>query len=110
METAQRQERAQESEFEQRLIGKSIERIDSIPKVTGKIVYTKDMTIPFMLQAKVKRSPYPHARILSIDFESALKIPGVKAVATGRDFPPLRTEETPAMANEVALYAGQAVA
>ena len=97
-------------EFEQRYVGSSVKRLDGFPKVTGKIVYTRDMVLPFMLYGKIKRSPYAHAKILSIDFAKALEIPGVKAVVTGRDFPSLATEETPALATDVALYSGQAVA
>lgn len=99
----------QELDFKLRLVGQSVQRIDAIPKVSGRIIYTRDMVIPFMLHGKVKRSPYAHARIVSIDYSKAMKIPGVAAVVTGRDFPSLGSEETPAMATEVALYAGQAV-
>ncbi|MHB8565846.1 MAG: xanthine dehydrogenase family protein molybdopterin-binding subunit [Nitrososphaerales archaeon] len=99
----------QEVDFELGLVGKSVQRVDASPKVSGRITYTRDMVIPFMLHAKVKRSPYAHAKILSIDYSKAMKIPGVAAVVTGRDFPPLGTEETPAMATDEALYAGQAV-
>jgi 4-hydroxybenzoyl-CoA reductase subunit alpha len=38
-----------------------------------------------MLRGKILRSPYPHARILHIDTRRALRLPGVKAVVTGRD-------------------------
>jgi len=34
---------------------------------------------------KVKRSPYAHARILSIDTSKAASLPGVKAIVTGDD-------------------------
>ncbi len=40
--------------------------------------------------AAVLRSPHPHARIKSIDTSAAEKLPGVVAVATGRDFPNLK--------------------
>ncbi|MGI0090607.1 MAG: xanthine dehydrogenase family protein molybdopterin-binding subunit, partial [Nitrososphaerales archaeon] len=91
------------------MVGKSIQRLDATPKVTGKIVYSRDMSIPFMLYGKVKRSPYPHAKLVSIDYSRAMTMPGIAAVITGRDFPSLGTEETPAMATDEALYAGQAV-
>ncbi|MDO8635074.1 MAG: molybdopterin-dependent oxidoreductase, partial [Dehalococcoidia bacterium] len=38
-----------------------------------------------MLIGKILRSPYSHARILSIDTSRAEKLPGVKAVITGKD-------------------------
>ena len=99
----------QQVDFQLKLVGKSVQRIDATPKVSGRVTYTRDMTIPYMLYGKVKRSPYAHAKIVSIDYSKAVKIPGVAAVVTGRDFPSLGTEETPAMATYEALYAGQAV-
>lgn len=67
------------------VIGKRLPRIDAKFKVTGEARYIDDMVLPRMLYGKVLRSPYPHARILNIDASRALKLPGVKAVATGKD-------------------------
>jgi CO/xanthine dehydrogenase Mo-binding subunit len=105
----QSEQSEQQLDFELKLVGKSVQRIDAAPKVSGKVIYSRDMFLPFMLHGKVKRSPYPHARILSVDYRKAMKIPGVRAVVTGRDFPPLSTEETPAIATDEVMYAGQAV-
>ena len=66
-------------------IGKSIPRPDGLAKVTGEAVYTSDIYLPGMLVGKVKRSPYPFARILSINTDKARKLPGVAAVITARD-------------------------
>ncbi len=66
-------------------IGKSMPRIDSKAKVTGEALYTADIKLPRMLSGKILRSPHPHARIRSIDVSDALRIPGVKAVVTGKD-------------------------
>jgi 4-hydroxybenzoyl-CoA reductase subunit alpha len=38
-----------------------------------------------MLWGKILRSPYPHAKILRIDTSRAERLPGVKAVLTGKD-------------------------
>ncbi len=54
-------------------------------KATGEAKYTDDMVLPGMLYGKILRSPYPHARILDIDTSRAERLPGVKAVVTGRD-------------------------
>jgi len=40
-----------------------------------------------MLYGKVLRSPYAHARIVSIDTKAAASLPGVKAVITAADLP-----------------------
>ncbi len=61
-------------------IGKRIKRIDGPDKVSGKAKYTYDMNRPGMLFGKVVRSPYAHAKVVSIDLSAAEKMPGVKAV------------------------------
>ncbi|MEO6727234.1 MAG: xanthine dehydrogenase family protein molybdopterin-binding subunit [Blastocatellia bacterium] len=61
-------------------IGKRISRIDGPDKVRGKAKYTYDLNRPGMLFGKVLRSPYAHAKIVSIDLSAAEKMPGVKAV------------------------------
>ena len=67
------------------LIGKRMPRVDSRAKVMGKAKYTADLKLPGLLVGKIKRSPYAHARILSIDTSKAEALPGVKAVVTGKD-------------------------
>ena len=67
------------------LVGKRIPKIDSLAKATGEARFTADLTLPRMLHGKILRSPYPHARILSIDTSEAERLPGVKAVVTGED-------------------------
>jgi 4-hydroxybenzoyl-CoA reductase subunit alpha len=72
-------------EQEYRLIGKNVPRVDSLAKVTGEAKFTADIHLPRMLVGKVLRSPYAHARIVSIDKSKAEKAPGVHAVITGAD-------------------------
>lgn len=62
------------------LIGKRTTRVDSPVKVSGQAKYTYDVHRPGMLYGKVLRSPYAHAKVVSIDTSAAEKIPGVKAV------------------------------
>ena len=62
-------------------IGKrGIRRIDGYAKASGKAVYTRDVQVPGMLYAKVMRSPYAHARILSMDTSKAESLPGVRVI------------------------------
>jgi xanthine dehydrogenase YagR molybdenum-binding subunit len=61
-------------------IGKRISRIDGPDKVSGRAKYTFDINRPGMLFGKVVRSPYAHAKVVSIDTSVAEKMPGVKAV------------------------------
>ena len=67
--------------------GNAYIRIDAEAKVTGTAVYTDDVYLPGMYYCKLVHSPYAHALIKSIDFSETLKVPGVKGVLTGADFP-----------------------
>jgi CO/xanthine dehydrogenase Mo-binding subunit len=66
-------------------IGESHPRIDAKDKVTGQAKYCADFSLPNMLHGKILRSPYAHARIINIDTSQAEKLPGVRAVVTGKD-------------------------
>ncbi len=72
---------------EMRVIGQPLPMSDARAKVTGLGKYTDDLTLPGMLYGRILHSPYPHARIVSIDTTAAERLPGVYAVATGRDAP-----------------------
>ncbi len=61
-------------------VGKPTPRLDGRSKVTGAARYTSDIRLPGMLFGRIVRSPYPHARILSIDTSAAEKHPSVRAV------------------------------
>jgi xanthine dehydrogenase YagR molybdenum-binding subunit len=65
---------------ERKLIGKRISRIDGPAKSSGKAKYTYDVNPPGLLFARIYRSPYAHAKIVSVDTSEAEKVPGVKAV------------------------------
>ena len=67
------------------VVGKSVARVDALEKVTGTADYPSDFKLPRMLHGKVIRSPYPHARILTIDTSEAERLPGVEAVVTAKD-------------------------
>ncbi len=71
----------------QKYIGKALPQLDSFHKVTGIAKYTHDISLPGMLHVKLVTSTEPHAEIINIDASEALKIPGVVAVLTGKDFP-----------------------
>jgi carbon-monoxide dehydrogenase large subunit len=67
------------------LIGASLKRVEDPPLITGKGCYVDDINLPGMLHLAFQRSPYPHAKILSIDISKAKSMPGVEAVVTGND-------------------------
>ena len=68
-------------------VGKSVNRIDAIAKVTGRAEYTEDLYKPDMLVAKYLRSSIAHGRVKSIDIEKAENLRGVEAVFTFKDVP-----------------------
>jgi xanthine dehydrogenase molybdenum-binding subunit len=81
-------------------VGKPLQRIDGIDKVTGSAKYAADIKLENMLYARLLRSPHAHARVKHIDTAAAEKLPGVRAVATILEVPKvieywfsLRTEE-----------------
>lgn len=101
------------------VINTQVHNIDGIVKVTGRATFTFDVKLPHMLYGKILRSPYAHARILNIDTSKAEKLPGVKAVVTGKDtlgvkqgiwrrFKELCDEEI--LAREIVRYIGEPVA
>jgi len=62
------------------VVGKPVPRVGGRAMVTGAARYTVDVKLPGMLVARILRSPYPHARILSVDTSAAERYPGVRAV------------------------------
>ncbi len=69
-------------------VGHDAVRLDIEEKITASINYTDDIQFgPGLLHMAVLRSPHAHAKILSIDTSEAEKVPGVKSVITGKDFP-----------------------
>ena len=67
------------------LIGASIRRVEDAPLITGVGCYTDDIELPGMLHLAFLRSPYPHAKLISIDTRAAKAMAGVVAVVTGDD-------------------------
>ena len=67
------------------IVGTNAARVDGVEKVTGHAKFTGDLNLPELLEAKVLRSPLPHAVLESIDTSKAEKLPGVIAVLTRAD-------------------------
>jgi CO/xanthine dehydrogenase Mo-binding subunit len=96
-------------------IGESVPRRDGVEKVTGAARFTTDLSVPGMAWASIVRSPYPHARIVSIDTTAARAVPGVVAVVSAADLPDVNIyyghalADHPLLADGVVRYAGEAV-
>jgi carbon-monoxide dehydrogenase large subunit len=103
-------------------VGRRMPRREDAELLTGRGRFIGDLSRPGMAHAVFLRSPFPYARILSIDMSRALAMPGVHAVLTGADLPQdlgaqpnthlFGERETPyfALARERARYAGEPVA
>jgi len=106
-----------------RWIGRSVERLEDPPLVTGRGRYAGDIVFPHQLHMRIVRSNHAHGRIVSIDTRAARTLPGVVAVWTAADIadiPPVDFREgrierlepwrQPVLATERVRYVGDPVA
>src|ERR687889_1605956 len=78
--------------------------------IRGKGTYLDDIRLPGMLHGAVLRSPYAHARIVSIDTSRALAHPNVAAVITAKDLETLGLAWMPTISYDTqAVLAGDKV-
>jgi carbon-monoxide dehydrogenase large subunit len=105
-------------------IGRSVTRPNAKRLLAGKGRYVTDIKLPRMLHAAFVRSPYAHARILSIDTSTAAAMQGVHLIATGDDlarlckpwvgtldhFHGMKSPPQLPLATAKVVWAGQAVA
>ena len=94
-------------------IGQPAGHVEGPAKVTGRALYTADVTLPGMLWGKCLRSPFPHARILAFEVAQARQLPGVHAVLTGADLPEVRIGrfllDIPVLARDRVRFIGEKV-
>jgi carbon-monoxide dehydrogenase large subunit len=109
--------------------GRSVKRIEDEGLLKGLGQFTDDLAPAGELRAVFVRSPYPHARIASIDKSNAEGMPGVLKVVTGADLvqagvkpiptnpafkrgdgSPVATAPRRALAHERVRYVGEPVA
>jgi aerobic carbon-monoxide dehydrogenase large subunit len=78
--------------------------------IRGKGNYLDDIRLPGMVHGALLRSPYAHARIVSIDTSRALAHPGVAAVVTAKDLETLGLAWMPTISYDTqAVLAGDKV-
>jgi len=96
------------------IVGKSFPQLAARGKACGHTKFVTDLVLPRMLHGRVLRSPYPHAKIRSIDTSKAAALPGVKAVVTYADTPKIkfgpRTEDWTIFADDKTRFEGDEVA
>ncbi|MDJ0823351.1 MAG: aerobic carbon-monoxide dehydrogenase large subunit, partial [Paracoccaceae bacterium] len=99
-------------------MGSSRKRVEDVRFTQGAGNYVDDIKLDGMLFGDFVRSPYAHARVVSVDKEAALALPGVIAVLTAEDLAPLGLHWMPTLAGDKqmvladgkVLFQGQEVA
>ena len=98
-----------------KIIGVSHPRPWSMMKACGVTKYSDDIVVPGALEAAAVRSPHHNARIKSIDYMDAEKMPGVVGVMTAEDIKgsnssAIITPDEPVLCAEFATVMGAPVA
>ncbi|HEV7714527.1 MAG TPA: molybdopterin cofactor-binding domain-containing protein, partial [Steroidobacteraceae bacterium] len=91
-----------------KLLGKNFTPHDVLAKVTGTAKYAEDFRADGMVFCRFLPSPYPHARVKSIDASEALKMPGVVGILTADEVTPVPPPNPPILSNNP-QYVGQPV-
>ncbi|GAB3729021.1 molybdopterin-dependent oxidoreductase [Amycolatopsis oliviviridis] len=106
-------------------VGKARRRKEDERLITGRTRWTDNLSLPGMLHLAVLRSPFAHAKIVSIDVTEAKSAPGVVAVLTGKDLDPesaigmpcawpitpdMKSPRRPILASDTVNFAGEGVA
>lgn len=96
-------------------LGRSLIKVDVIPKVLGTAQFGADLYRLNMLFGAMVRSTVAHAELLGVDASAALALPGVVRVLTVDDIPGARTygtviKDTPFLSFGKVRYAGEPVA
>jgi CO/xanthine dehydrogenase Mo-binding subunit len=99
-------------------VGRSVPRLESWLKVTGRAEYVHNLRLPGMLYGKIWRSTVAHGRIRRIDVAAAQAVGGVHRVVTGEDIRKLIPEpyygpafhDQPVLALDKVRYVGEPVA
>jgi CO/xanthine dehydrogenase Mo-binding subunit len=99
-------------------VGRSVPRLESWLKVTGRAEYVHNLRLPGMLYGKIFRSSVAHGRIRSIDTSAARAFGGVHSVITAADLQDLVPDpyygpafhDQPVLAVDKVRYVGEPLA
>ena len=105
------------------MLGQSVSRLEDLPLVRGKGLFSADVRFAHQLSMRIVRSDVAHGLLKKVDTERARAVPGVIAVWTAYDIGnvapiPLRASEPrglevyrqPVLARERVRYVGEAIA
>ena len=94
--------------------GRRFVRADGPDKVTGSGRYTADLSMTGLLTAKFRYAQVSHGRITKLDVSAARAMPGVFAVLTADDVPPVRfgpmVQDRTLFARDIVRFEGEIVA
>ena len=105
-----------------KFVGARVPRVEDDRFLTGGARFIADMKVAGVRHVAFVRSPYAHARVLSVDVSEAMALPGVVAVVTGADLADvgdlvdqmliegLAKTPQPVMARDRVRFVGEAVA
>ncbi|HZO00741.1 MAG TPA: xanthine dehydrogenase family protein molybdopterin-binding subunit [Burkholderiales bacterium] len=99
-------------------VGRSVPRLESWLKVTGRAEYVHNLRLPGMLYGKIFRSTVAHGRIKRIDVAAAQALAGVYKVITSREIRDVVPDpyygpafhDQPILATDKVRYVGEPVA
>ncbi len=96
-------------------VGVEIPKVDALEKVLGETRYGADLSIKDPLHLKVVRSQKPHAKVLKIQLDEALKVEGVERIFTAKDIPGknligIIAKDQPILATDRVRYVGDPIA
>ncbi len=105
----------QEKPVEGPYVGANLARVDGPAKISGRVKYAADLSLPGMHHLKVLRSPVAHARIAELDLSGARALPGVSAVVAHADVPGedgfgLTSQDQPTFAPGRVRFVGEPIA
>jgi len=65
---------------EWKIVGKGVKRLDTVEKLSGKLIYAVDLQLPEMLNASIAQCPVFGGKIGSFDAAKVMGMPGVRHV------------------------------
>ena len=103
-----------ESRMNTQAVGQRATRPDGRLHGLGQTQYIDDIKFPHMIHAKILRSEYAYAKIISIDTSAAEAMPGVFATLTGKEIPTNSfgptLQDQPVLADTIVRHRGDGVA
>jgi len=99
-----------EADASLQVVGSALSRLEGPDKVTGRARYSSDVRLPRQLYGAVLRSPHPHARVISVNFEAVEALPGVHCVLCAANSEPIAWYDESYVFDPTVRFVGDEVA